>query len=113
MLERDRLLDRARSVAERGLEVDESLDAGRQRRLDDIRGSERVGAHVLGPVVRILVRGGGMDDAFRSEAVEGGGNGVGVRDRLLDEGQRLVVGQVVATTGRVVVDDQNLMTVSQ
>lgn len=54
-----------------------------------------------------------MDDAIRSEIVEGAGDGVGVGDRILDDGQRLVLGQVVTTPRREVVDDENLMTVSQ
>ena len=54
-----------------------------------------------------------MDDAVRSETVEGGGDGVGVGDRVLDDGQRLVLGQVVTTPRREVVDDENLVTVSQ
>ena len=54
-----------------------------------------------------------MDDALRFEIVEGGGDGVGVGDGVLDDGQRLALGQVVATPRGVVVDDENLVTVSQ
>ena len=54
-----------------------------------------------------------MDDALRSEIVEGRGDGVGVGDRVLDDGQGVMLGQVVTTPRGEVVDDENVVAVSQ
>ncbi len=110
VLERDRLLERLEAVAERGLEVDQALRAGRLGRLDDVRGPEHVRARVLFPVVRVLVRGRCVDDDVRRAGGERLRDDVLVRDRALDHKQLRVLGQVVAPPGRVVVDDDDVVT---
>ena len=113
MVERDRLLLGRGAVAERGLEVEEPLDAGRLRGLDDVGGAERVGAHVLAPGVRVLVRRRGVHDDVGAEARERLVDRAGVLDRVLDDRQAVALGEVVAPAGGVVVDDEDLVALSQ
>ena len=68
---------------------------------------------VLIPGVGILVGGGGVDDEVWVEALERLEHGVGVLDRVLHDRERVVLGQVVAAAGGVVVDDEDLVALSQ
>ena len=113
MVERDRLLGRRGAVAERGLEVEEPFDARGLRGLDDIDRAQRVGEHVGAPGIRILVRGRRVDDELGLEALECVEDGVRVLDRVLDGGQTVALRQVVAASGGVVVDDEDLVVLIQ
>ena len=109
MVETDRLLDRVQTVAERGLEIDQPCDADAFRRVHDVRRAGHVGARVLAPVVRILVRGRRMDHLVGTEVVEDSIDQRGVRNRPFHDGELRMRSQVVAPTGRVVVDHQDVV----
>ena len=64
---------------------------------------------VLLPVVRVLVRGRGVDDDVRRDRPRRPRDDVLVGDRALDYEQLRVRGQVVAPAGRVVVDDDDVV----
>ena len=113
VVERDRLLGRRRAVAERGLEVEEPLDAGGLRGLDDVDRAERVRHDVRAPGLGVLVRRGGVDDEVGPEALERVVDGAGVLDRVLHDLEPVALGQVVAPPGGVVVDDEDLVALIQ
>ena len=107
--ERDGLLGGVRAVAERGLEVDEALASGRFRGLSHDRGAEGVRRDVAFPVVRILVRGGGVHDDVGSEVADERAHQRAVGNGSFHDLESVARSQVVAPTGLEVVDDEHLV----
>src|SRR5438067_6423838 len=106
MIERYRLLQGVQAVAQRRLEINQSAHLRAFTSLHDVDRSHDVGPRIFGPTVRILVRGCGVNDAFRLEVVEQPIDQRAVDDGALDDGQIRRRTQVVAPAGRIVVDHQ-------
>src|SRR5262249_12213368 len=84
MIERDRLLLRLGTIAQRGLEVDQTADLELPTGLFDIGAGDATGQRVGLPIVRIFVRGGGVDHRVGAEIAYQRRQQLAIDDAVLD-----------------------------
>src|SRR5262249_1130925 len=113
MIERDRLFQRLRAIAERRLKVDQPPDLIGLAGLRDVGAADPVGQRVGMQMVRFLVGGGDMNDDLRPKIPAQPVKDSLTRDAALDEAKFGMRPQIVAAPGRKIIDRETLTAARQ
>ena len=109
VVERDWLLARLCPIAQRRLKIDQPPDLIGPAGLRHVGAADAIGHRVGMPIVRILIRGGRVDNGIRTEIADQHIDRALVDDAVLDEAQFRMRLQIVAPPGREIVDREHFV----